>query len=114
MDYWSWGTGSKLAALGVMVGLSTAAMFIFSWYGQLWLDPRWLGIVIGGVSFLTIPQMMALFLFIGFSTGRIPYYHRSVTRADQPFDYWSAVVGYGSILVFYIYFFARVFADASR
>jgi hypothetical protein len=82
MVWWNWGVGRKVALFAAMACLST----VVSWW---YLRPEVsAGAMIGGVSFLTIPQMLAWISFVGFRTGKLPQRGRVVTRADDPVEFW--------------------------
>jgi hypothetical protein len=96
MVRWSWGIGRKVALLSAMAGLSALIVW---WFLRPGLSP---GAMIGGISFLTIPQMLTWISFVGLRTGMLPQRGRVVRRADEPVEFWVMMAGQAALLAMFV------------
>ena len=105
MIWWDWGLRRKTALLGGMIFFPLAGVV---WVFGLHTD---LGTILGGVSFLFIPELMAWMLFVGLRTGFMPQRGAKVIRATQPVEFWVTAVAYAVIFVMFIGFLITVALD---
>jgi hypothetical protein len=94
MLWWDWNAKQKLALLAVILIIAATPWFLLGWL------PEQLGAFAGGTALLSIPQMMAWFIFVGLKTGRIPSaYGASELRAKEPTWFWFTSALYGGVLL---------------
>src|SRR4051812_30487408 len=96
MVWWSWGIGRKVALFAAMAGLSASAVW---WFLRPGLTPA---VMIGGISFLTIPQLLAWISFVGLRTGKLPQRGRVVKRADEPVEFWLMMAIQGALAAVFV------------
>lgn len=56
----------------------------------------------GAVAFLTLPQFLALQLYVGLRTGEIQDHYGRVSRADHPIEFWFTAAFYAALLAEYV------------
>lgn len=95
-----------MATLTLMIGLS--GLIVIWAFGA----KANLGVIIGGLSLLVIPQLMILMIVVGLRTGLIPQRGRRVSRTDKPIEFWITASVYCMLLLMYGGFIVKVAFDA--
>ncbi len=95
MLWWDWTWRHKLILVATMPIVAAIACLLLGF-------PPTGGAFVGGVAFLTIPQLCGWMLYVGLRTGRIQARGDTMSRADAPFGFWFTVTSYFAVFIVYV------------
>lgn len=105
MLWWDWTGRQRLALLAAMLAIAAAPWL---WLG--WLPDQWAAFA-GGTAFLTIPQLVGWFLFVGLRTGRMPVRGGVEARRDSQTWFWMVAAIYGALLLLFLWAILALLID---
>ena len=108
MLWWDWNIRKRLALMAAMISIAAMPWLLVGWATTDWRA------MVGGTSFLFIPQIVAWLLFVGLKTDRMPSaYGRSEVRATSPKWFWLTGAMYAALLLFYLWIVVGVAAGGA-
>lgn len=105
MLWWDWNARQRLALVAAMLAVAATPWLMLGWLPNEW------GAFVGGTAFLTIPQVVAWFLFVGLRTGRMPIRGGAEVRRESPMWFWSTAVMYAVLVLLFLWVILAVLFD---
>lgn len=105
MLWWDWSAARRLGLLAAMLAIAATPWLLLGWAPGNW------GAFAGGTALLTIPQVIAWFLYVGLRTGRMPLRGGREDRRESPTWFWIVAALYAAMLFQFAWLAATVLAD---